>query len=87
MELIPPKTIIRARWSLQTRRKRIESYGRWLTYLAGRGLLDEKARPESRARREIVAGYVRELTATVARYTVLCRIEDLYGVMRVVASR
>ena len=74
-----------ARWSPQTRRKRIESYGRWLTYLAHHGLLDEGARPGGRVRREIVADYVRELTATVAPYTVLCRIEDLYGVMRVMA--
>ena len=74
-----------ARWSPQTRRKRIESYGRWLTYLVHHGLLGEDARPGDRVRREIVAGYVRELTATVAPYTVLCRIEDLYGVMRVMA--
>ncbi len=74
-----------AHWAPHSRRKRIESYGRWLTHLAGRGLLNENARPENRVRREIVTGYVRELAATVARYTVLCRIEDLYGVMRVIA--
>ena len=74
-----------ARWSPQSRRKRIESYGLWLTYLASRGFLDENARPENRVRREIVAGYIRELASMAAPYTVLSRIEDLYGLVRILA--
>ncbi len=74
-----------AHWSSRTRQKRIESYGRWLTYLALRGILDKSNRPEDRVRRDTVATFIDELSRARAPYTVLCRIEDLYSVMRAFA--
>jgi site-specific recombinase XerD len=74
-----------AHWSAHSRRKRIEGYGRWLTFLQFRGLLDETTHPVDRVTSDAARAYVDELGASVRPVTVLCRTEDLYAVMRVFA--
>jgi integrase len=73
-----------ADWSPQSRRKRIEHYGRWLSFLQLNGWLDNGP-PGDRVRPEQVRAYIGELQAMNSPYTVLCYVEDLYAVMKVTA--
>lgn len=73
-----------AHWAPQSRRKRIEHYGRWLTFAALNGWLDDDP-PGARVRPELVRAYIGELQAMNSPYTVLCYVEDLYAVVKVAA--
>jgi integrase len=74
-----------ANWSEASRFKVARGYGYWLSWLANRNLCDPDLGPDDRVNRERVAAYVAEITPTRAPYTVLCRIEELYSAMRVMA--
>jgi hypothetical protein len=66
-----------AGWSAASRLKVAEGYNSWLLWLAAKGLYDPNMSPADRVTRERVAAYVRELSATLAPYTVLSRIQEL----------
>jgi integrase/recombinase XerD len=70
----------------QSRKKISKGYGRWLTWLGTRGLLDPKTEPAGRVTPEAVRDYVADLrTAKNAPYTVLARVQELYQAIRVMA--
>jgi integrase len=74
-----------ASWAPHTRAKIAKGYGRWLTWLAARGLLDPSTSPVSRVDRERVAQYVAELQALNSPYTVVARVQELYLAMSAMA--
>ena len=66
--------------------KVVQNYGRWLTFLAGQGLLDPHAHPADRITLEVVKAYVSELEGLQNRKnTVLARLQDLGVMARVFA--
>ncbi len=72
-----------AKWSRYSRRKNAKGYGRWLTWLSVRGLLDPSLGPADRVARERVVAYVNDLRQMNAPYTVLARVEELAHMLRV----
>jgi hypothetical protein len=74
-----------AGWSAASRLKTAYGYNSWLLWLAAKNLYDPNISPADRVTRERVAAYVSELSAALASYTVLCRIQELYDALRVVA--
>jgi hypothetical protein len=74
-----------ADWSDYSRRKAASGNRHWLSWLATEGLLDPDAHPADRVTRKRVAAYVQHLRVGRAPYTVLCRIQELYDAMRVMA--
>jgi site-specific recombinase XerD len=72
-------------WAAASRRKISSGYGRYLVWLQARGLLDPCCPPADRVTRERVADYVDHLLAVNRGYTVLCRAQELYDAMRVMA--
>ena len=65
----------RARHRARSNRKVVQNYGRWLTYLAGQGLLEPEVQPADRISLETVKAYVVELEALQNRkYTILGRL-------------
>jgi integrase/recombinase XerD len=74
-----------ANWSEGSRFKTARGYGYFLAWLATHGLCDPNLGPADRVTRERVAAYVAEISPTRAPYTVLCRVEELYDAMRVIA--
>jgi integrase len=74
-----------ANWSEGSRFKTARGYGYMLSWLATHGLCDSNLGPGERVTRERVAAYVAEISPTRAPYTVLCRVEELYDAMRVMA--
>src|ERR1700730_5305811 len=58
-----------ADWAPHSRRKIAKGYGRWLTWLQTRGLLDPRVVPSERVTAERVRDYVVELRALNAPYT------------------
>jgi integrase len=74
-----------AGWSDYSRRKTASGNRHWLSWLAAEGLLDPDAHPADRVTRERVVAYVEHLRVGRAPYTVLCRIQELYAAMRVMA--
>ncbi len=73
---------VAARWASATVELVINGYGRYLTFLAIRGLLDPAQPPAMRVRRAWLDIYLDELKATNAPYTVATRIEQLGNAMR-----
>ena len=74
-----------AEWSVHTRRKNVNGYGRWLTWLSIQGLLDSGLGPADRITRERIAAYVKDLHQLNAPFTVLSRVEELIQMLRVMA--
>jgi integrase/recombinase XerD len=74
-----------ARWSPRSRQKTAKGYGRWLGCLDGHDLLDPLSKPADRVTPKRVAAYVADLTAINKGYTVLCRVQELYDSIRVMA--
>jgi integrase len=72
-----------AEWSPYTQRKNAKGYGRWLTWLGVRGLLDPSLEPTDRITRERVVAYVNDLRQLNAPFTVLTRVEELAKMLRV----
>ena len=60
-------------------------YNSWLLWLAAKDLYDPNISPADRVTRERVAAYVSELSAALAPYTVLSRVQELYDALRVIA--
>jgi hypothetical protein len=76
-----------AEWSSYSRRKNVNGYGRWLTWLSIQGLLDPSIGPTDRISRERIAAYVKDLHQLNAPFTVLTRVEELIQMLRVMEPR
>src|SRR4029453_12665341 len=76
-----------AEWSSYSRRKNVNGYGRWLTWLSIQGLLDPSIGPTDRISRERIAAYVKDLHQLNAPFTVLTRVEELIQMLRVLEPR
>ena len=74
-----------AGWAPYTRTKIEKGYGRWLTWLIGKSLLDPLASPAERVTPDRVAQYVAELRQLNAPYSVLARVQELYQAMVVMS--
>jgi integrase/recombinase XerD len=72
-------------WSPRSREKAERGYGCWLAWLLGIGQLEEKAHPGDRVDRARVGAYVTELSASCAPWTQVCRVQELYDALRVLA--
>jgi len=72
-------------WSLASRRKTSKGYGRFLAWLEQMGLLDPSCSPADRVTPELATAYVEHLFASNRGYTVLCRAQELYDAIRVMA--
>jgi hypothetical protein len=72
-------------WSSSSKKKTASGYGLWLCWLGQNGLLDPKFAPGSRVTKPLVADYVAMLSASCAPYTVVCRLQELYDALRVLA--
>jgi integrase/recombinase XerD len=72
-----------AHWREGTKRKIVSAYGRWLTFLLQRGLLDGHAPPGARMNIGHLRAYVDELRAQVSPVTLAGRITDLLEAFRV----
>ena len=75
----------RRRLVAASRNKTARGYGRWLCWLRQKGLLDPALAPGARVTRPLVADYVATLSASCAPYTVVCRLQELYDALRVLA--
>ncbi len=76
-----------ADWAPHSRRKIGKGYGRWLTWLDSRGLLDPDAEPAERITPDRVRDYVAEIRTLNAPYTVLARVQELNQAIRVMAPK
>ncbi len=65
-------------WAPLTRRKNAKGYGRWLTWLIAKGILDPDCSPADRVVPERVAAYVDELRTLNSSNTVIFRVQELY---------
>jgi integrase/recombinase XerD len=74
-----------ADWSPRSRQKTARGYGRWLFWMMESGLLDPTLTPGARVTKPLVADYVVTLSAAGAPYTVVCRLQELYDALRVLA--
>jgi hypothetical protein len=74
-----------ADWSLRSQAKTARGYGRWLGWLMQKDLLDPTLAPGSRVTRARVADYVSMLSVSCAPYTLVCRLQELYDALRVLA--
>lgn len=74
-----------ARWSAAYRLKTARGYNYWLSWLAAKNLCDPNMSPPDRVTRERVGAYVSELSAALAPYTVLFRVQELCDALRVIA--
>ena len=74
-----------AEWSPRSRIKTAKGYGRWLCWLEQKGLLDPALTPGARVAKPLIADYVAMLSASCAPYTVVCRLQELYDALRVLA--
>ena len=72
-------------WSERSQRKTAGGYGYWLSWLQAQGGCDPNLDPAERVTPDRVAAYVAELRAQRADYTVLCRIQELFDALRVLA--
>jgi integrase len=67
-----------ASWAPHTRVKIAKGYGRWLTWLCTKSLLDPAITPSDRVDRQRVSAYVAELSSLNSPYTVVARVQELY---------
>ena len=74
-----------ARWRDSTRQLIEVGYGRWLSWLRDKGLLDPGTTPGGRATEEQVTAYWTDLAATVGDYTTVGRLQQLGDALRVMA--
>jgi len=74
-----------ADWSPRSRAKTARGYGRWLCWLEQKGLLDPALTPGARVTKPLVADYVAMLSMSCAPFTVVCRLQELYDALRVLA--
>ena len=74
-----------AEWSPRSRTKTEKGYGRWLSWLEQKDLLDPALKPGARVTKPLIADYVAMLSARCAPYTVVCRLQELYDALRVLA--
>jgi integrase/recombinase XerD len=72
-------------WSPHSRSKTARGYGRWLGWLKQKDLFDPSVAPEALVTRPLVAEYVAVLSSSCAPYTVVCRLQELYDALRVLA--
>jgi integrase/recombinase XerD len=72
-------------WSPHSRKKTARGYGRWLGWLKQKGSFDPSPAPGAQVTRPLVADYVAALSLSCAPYTVVCRLQELYDALRVVA--
>jgi integrase/recombinase XerD len=79
------ETGLAAGWRDLTQKTVLAAYGRWLTFLAGKGWLDPKQSPGERLTPDRLRAYVAELETLVAPFTVRNRIRDLNEALRVMA--
>jgi hypothetical protein len=68
---------VASRWAVATQIGVVNGYGRWLSWLAGRGLLDPVLPAEARVTRERLRAYAVDLQKAVAPFTVAARIEQV----------
>jgi integrase len=74
---------IRARHAPETNRKLVKNYGRWLTWLCRRGLLDAPVSPAERITPERVKAFVADMAKINATGTILGRLQALYEMAKV----
>jgi integrase len=74
-----------AGWAPITRKRVEAGYGRWISWLSVNGYLDSIASPGDRVQPERVTKYVAALQALNAPSTVLCRVQELYLALTVIA--
>jgi integrase/recombinase XerD len=74
-----------ANWALRSRIKTARGYGRWLHWLGQNSLLNPTLMPGARVTRPLIADYVGTLSASCAPYTVVCRLQELYDALRLLA--
>jgi integrase/recombinase XerD len=74
-----------AGWALKSRRSIAAGYGKWLAWLDGKGLLDPKAAPVSRATKPMLAAYTKHLQADYSPFTVQGRIQQVGDALRVMS--
>jgi integrase len=72
-------------WAPHTRAKIAKGYGRWLTWLSTKGLLEPGATPGGRVNHERVLRYLQDLESLNAPYTVVARVQELYLALRAMA--
>jgi integrase/recombinase XerD len=72
-------------WSPHSRNKTARGYGRWLYWLTQKRLFEPALAPGARVTRPLVADYVATLSSSCAPYTVVCRLQELYDALRVLA--
>jgi integrase len=74
-----------ASWSDGSRFKTARGYQAWLSWLAAQERLDPDMEPADRVTPERVVAFISHLQSELAPYTVLCRIQELYDALRVIA--
>jgi integrase len=74
-----------AGWSGASQFKIARDYDSWLSWLAGKGLLDADASPADRVTRERVPAYVDDLRVKLAPYSVLSSVQGLHDALRAMA--
>jgi integrase/recombinase XerD len=72
-------------WSDGSRFKTARGYKAWLSWLAVKDVLDPETEPAARVTPDRVAAYVADLQIELAPYTVLCRVQELYDALRLMA--
>ena len=74
-----------ASWAPHTQAKIAKGYGRWLTWLVTKNLLDPAIAPGDRVDRQRVSEYMAELNSLNAPYTLVARVQELYLAMAALA--
>jgi integrase/recombinase XerD len=74
-----------ADWAHHSRCKTAGGYSHWLSWLATQRPFEPGVHPADRVTSERVAAYVEYLRAERAPYTVLCRVQELYDALRIMA--
>ena len=72
-------------WSERSRTKTARGYGRWLSWLSEKRQLDSEQAPGDRVTPAQVANYVADLARIDSDFTVVCRVQELYDAIRVMA--
>jgi len=74
-----------AGWADATRRQTASGYGRWLSWLDDKGMLEPSLAPAARATRERASAYVKEMQATLSPFTVQGYVQRIGDALRVMA--